>query len=118
MDELWQEMTVYAAQKGWKGGNYKKLNLPFEAKILAQGRDVREGMAKRVEEFVYNMLVNVFNAEGSATLAKELLLKQGGYDLGPKAEVIENVAEWSKELIVERAKTLDVDKGPEGDFDD
>ena len=118
MDELWQEMTVYAAEKGWKGGNYKKLNLPFEAKILAQGREVREGMAKRVEEFVYNMLVNVFNAEGSATLAKELLLKQGGYDLGPKAEVIENVAEWSKELIIERAKTLDVDKGPEGDFDD
>lgn len=118
MDELWREMTSYAAEQGWKGGNYKKLNLPFESKILAQDREVRGRMSGRVEEFVYNMLVSVFNAEGTGSLAKEILLEKGGYDLGPKAEVIENVAEWSKELIVERAQSLDVDKGPEGDFDD
>lgn len=75
-------------------------------------------MSKRVEEFVYNILVNVFNAEGTGSLAMELLLERAGYDLGPKAETIENVAEWTKELIIERAKTLDVDKGPQGDFDD
>lgn len=117
-EEIWQRMTAYAAEKGWKGGNYKNLNLPFENLLLAQERTVRERMSKRVEEFVYNMLTTVFNAEGTASLAKELILKAGSYDLGSKGKQLENPKEWTKELIIERAKSLDVDKGPEGDFDD
>ncbi len=117
-EETWQKMTAYAAEKGWKGGNYKNLNLPFENLLLAQDRDVRERMSKRVEEFVYNMLTTVFNAEGTASLAKELILKAGTYDLGAKGKQLENPQEWTKELIIERAKSLDVDKGPEGDFAD
>jgi fructose-bisphosphate aldolase class II len=118
LEELWQEMVVYADKHGWKAGDYKKLNLPFETKILAQPKDVRERMAKRVEDFVYNMLTNVFNAGGTGTLGKELLAKAGSYDLGPKGKQIEDPANWTTELIIERAKTLVVDKGPEGDFDD
>ncbi len=118
LEELWQEMVEYADNQGWKGGDYKKLNLPFETKILAQPKEVRDRMAKRVEEFVYNMLVNVFNAGGTGTLGKELLKKAGSHDLGAKGKQIEDPANWTKELIIERAKTLDVDKGPEGDFDD
>lgn len=117
-EELWAEMTAYADSQGWKGGNYKKLNLPFESKILAQPKGVRERMTRRVEEFVYNLLVNVFNAGGTGSLAREMILANGGYDLGPKAGTIEDSADWTRELIVERAQTLDVDKGPEGDFDD
>ncbi|MCK4425476.1 MAG: class II fructose-bisphosphate aldolase, partial [Deltaproteobacteria bacterium] len=33
-EELWAEMTADAQSKGLKGGNYKKLNLPFENKLL------------------------------------------------------------------------------------
>jgi fructose/tagatose bisphosphate aldolase len=117
-EEIWEQMTAYAAEQGWQGGNYKKLNLPFENLLLAQDRAVRERMSKRVEEFVYNMLTSVFNAEGTASLAKELLLKAGSYDLGAKGKQLENPADWTREKIIERAKTLDVDKGPEGDFDD
>ena len=117
-DVLWQEMVAYADSQGWKGGNYKKLNLPFEIRIMAQEKPVRDRMAKRVEEFVYQMLTGVFNAEGTATIAKDLLLEEGSHDLGPKAEIIEELSEWSREKIIERASTLDVDKGPEGDFDD
>jgi fructose-bisphosphate aldolase class II len=75
-------------------------------------------MVKGVEDFVYNMLVNVFNAEGTATLAKEAILRSGSYDLGAKGHKIEDAAEWTREKIIARAKTLDVDKGPDGDFDD
>ena len=117
-EEVWQKMTAYAAEKGWKSGNYKNLNLPLDNLLLAQERSVRERMSKRVEEFVYNMLTTVFNAEGTASLAKELILKAGSYDLGSKGKQLENPKEWTKELIIERAKSLDVDKGPEGDFDD
>lgn len=117
-EEMWQRMTKYAAEKGWKGGNYKNLNLPFENLLLAQERAIRERMSKRVEEFVYNILTKVFNADGTASLAKELILQAGSFDLGPKGEQLENPQEWTRELIIERAKTLDVDKGPQGNFDD
>jgi fructose-bisphosphate aldolase class II len=75
-------------------------------------------MSKRVEEFVYNILTKVFNADGTAGLAKELILQAGSFDLGSKGKQLENPGEWSRELIFERAKSLDVAKGPQGDFDD
>ncbi len=116
--EMWEQMVAYADEKGWTGGAYKQLNLPFETKLLGQSREIRERMSRRVEEFVYEMLVNVFSAGDSADLAKELILKADSYDVGAKAECIEDLTEWTEEKIKERAATLDSDKGPEGDFDD
>jgi len=117
-EDMWQEMTAYAESKGLKGGNYKKLNLPFENKLMGQPKVVRERMIKRVEKFVYNMLVNVFNAKDTATLAIDAILEAGTYDPGPKASRIEDPKEWTPEKIVQRAATIVSDKGPEGDFDD
>jgi len=117
-EDMWQEMIAYAESKGLKGGNYKKLNLPFENKLMGQPKAVRERMIKRVEEFVYNMLVNVFNAKNTASLAINAILDAGTYDPGPKASRIEDPDEWTSEKIVQRAATIDSDKGSSGDFDD
>lgn len=117
-EEMWAKMVAYADEKGWKGGNYKNLNLPFERLLLAQEREIRERMCRRVEDFVYNLLVNVFNASDTATIAGELILEAGSYDLGAKAERIESAAEWTREKIIEKARDLAGDKGPAGDFDD
>jgi fructose-bisphosphate aldolase class II len=119
LDEgLWAEMVAYAGAKGIKAGDYKKLNAVFECKILGQPKAVRDRMAGAVAEFVAWLLTDVFNAAGTAPLAVEALVAAGSYDLGPKAGVIENPAEWTREKILERAKSLSRDKGPEGDFDD
>jgi fructose-bisphosphate aldolase class II len=119
LDEaLWAEMVAYAGAKGIKAGDYKKLNAVFECKILGQPKAVRDRMAGAVAEFVAWLLTDVFNAGGTAPLAVEALVAAGSYDLGPKAGVIENPAEWTREKILERAKSLSRDKGPEGDFDD
>ena len=119
LDEaLWAEMVAYAGAKGIKAGDYKKLNAVFECKILGQPKPVRDRMAGAVAEFVAWLLTDVFNAAGTAPLAMEALLAAGSHDLGPKAGVIENPAEWTREKILERAKSLSRDKGPEGDFDD
>jgi len=118
LEDVWQKMTAYAGEKGWKGGNYKNLNLPLDNLLLAQDQAVRQRMSKRVEDFVYTILTKVFNAEGTGSLAKELILKADSYDLGAKGRQIENPQEWTKELIIERAQSLDVDKGAQGDFDD
>jgi fructose/tagatose bisphosphate aldolase len=117
-EPMWSEMVAYAQAQGWQGGNYKKLNLPFENKLLGQPAEVRERMARRVEDFVYNMLVNVLNTADTAPLAVEAILNAGSYDAGPKAERIEDPADWTTEKIIQRAAAIESDKGPQGDFDD
>jgi len=117
-EDMWAQMKTYAESKGIKGGNYKKLNLPFESRLLAQPKAIRDRMADRVEQFVYNMLVNVLNAQDTAELAIAQILKTGTYDPGPKGRRIEAPDKWTPEKIVERAKTIDSDKGPEGNFED
>jgi fructose/tagatose bisphosphate aldolase len=116
--ETWAEMVAYAQAHELKGGNYKKLNLPFENKLLGQSQAIRDRMIKRVEDFVYNMLINVFNAQDTATFAIQGILDAGTYDPGPKAARIEDPAEWTTEKIVQRAAAIESGKGPEGDFDD
>ncbi len=117
-EEMWAEMVAYAESKDLKAGDYKKLNLPFENRLAGQPHEIRERMVKRVEEFVYNMLVNVLNASDTAPLAIDAIIKAGSYDLGPKGTRIEDPAEWTEQKLVERAKLLNTDKGPKGDFDD
>jgi len=117
-EELWSEMVEYARSKNLKAGDYKKLNLPFENKMSAQPQDIRERMVKAVEDFVYTMLVDVLNAQDTAPLAIDALLRAGTYDLGPKATRTEDPAEWTGDRLVEKAKLLADDKGPKGNFDD
>jgi fructose/tagatose bisphosphate aldolase len=117
-EELWQAMRSHAEEKGWKKGDYKNLNLLFENKILGQPKAVRERMARRVENFIYTMLVEVFNAADSARFGVEAILEAGSYDIGPKTGRIESPEEWSVEKIRQRAATLVTDKGPKGDYDD
>lgn len=117
-EEVWNEMTSYAQAKGIKGGNYKNLNLPFESKLLRQPREIRERMARRVEDFVYNMLVNVFNAKDTAPIAIEAICRAKTFDAGAKARRLEDPAEWTPEKIKEKAAHNSSDKGPSGNFDD
>jgi fructose-bisphosphate aldolase class II len=117
-EALWTEMVEYAQSKGIKGGNYKKLNLPFENRLLAQERNIRERMCKGVEDFVFDLLSNVFHAKDTAPLAMEAILSTGSYDLGAKVARIEDPDEWTEDKIRERAAGISSGKGPEGDFDD
>ncbi len=117
-EAMWKQMKAYADDQGWQGGNYKKLNRPFESRLLGQPKEIRDRMVQRVEAFVYGMLTDVFNARDTAPLAIEAIIKAGGHDPGDKAQRIEDVKDWTPENIIERAKSIESDKGPEGDFDD
>lgn len=117
-EEMWEEMLTFAKKNDLKGGNFKKLNLPFERKLLSQQENIRLRMAKRVEDFVSNMLKNVFNASDTASIAIEQILKTGSHDPGPKAKRIESPDNWTEEEINRKASLITSDKGPEGDFDD
>ena len=117
-EEVWKAMKNYAAEKGLKGGNYKKLNLPFENILLSQPFQIRQRMIARVEKFVYNMLVNVFNSKDSAAIIYDSILKTNHFDPGPKASRIEEPNQWTKDQIIAKAKNIKSDKGPNGEFDD
>jgi len=117
-EEMWAKMVEFAHEKGWKGGDFKKLNKPFENKLLGLPREIRERMIQRVEDFVYTLISKVLNGADTAPLAIEAMLKAGSYDLGPKADRIEDPAEWTEEKILEKGKHLEPDKGPKGNFDD
>ncbi|RJP35854.1 MAG: ketose-bisphosphate aldolase [Desulfobacteraceae bacterium] len=117
-DPLWQQMIAHAQAGKMKAGDYKKLNLPFENRMLSQPAPIRERMTERVASFVYKMLVDVFNARDTAPLAVDAILEAGSHDPGPKASRIEPPDQWTPEKIIERAKSIDSDKGPAGDFED
>ncbi|MEE8397418.1 MAG: class II fructose-bisphosphate aldolase [Desulfobacterales bacterium] len=117
-EPMWQEMVAYAESNGLKGGDYKKLNIVFENKLLGQPRNIRDRMVKRVEDFIYTMLTDVLNTSNTAPLAIEAILDADSCDPGPKADRIEDPEDWTNEKIVEKAAAIDTDKGPGGDFDD
>lgn len=115
---VWEEMVQYAMEKGWKKGDYKKLNLPFENMLMGQAETVRRRMANAVEDFVFTLLTDVFRAGDTAPLTVEAILSAGSHDLGPKVSRIEDPAEWTPEQITKKAAALVSDKGPAGNFED
>ena len=117
-ESMWEQMTAYAKSKGLKGGDYKKLNLPFENKLLAQPKEIRERMAKAVEAFVYTLLTTVFNAQNTAPIVMDAILARKSHDPGPKAQKIEPEKNWTREKIIENALKISSDKGPKGNFED
>jgi len=117
-DALWAEMVAYATDKGWKKGDYKKLNLPFENKLWSEPSPVRDRMVTAVEDFVYHLFTDVFNCAGTGTLALNAIMAAGSHDLGPKAARMEDPAEWTREKAVARAQTLHKEESPAGQFDD
>ena len=117
-EEMWAAVVAYADERGWHKGDYKNLNLPFENRFLAQPAEIRARMAKRVEDFAFKMMTEVFNARDTAPLAVEAILAAGSYDLKPKVGRLEDPADWTDAKIVEKSKALDSDKGAAGQFDD
>jgi fructose/tagatose bisphosphate aldolase len=117
-EALWQEMTAYAEAKGIKGGNFKKLNLPFENRLMAQPEKIRDRMVRRVEAFVYHMLTEVFNAADTAPLAIEAICRAGTFDAGAKIQRMEDPHQWTPEKIRSKAALMNSNKGPSGNFED
>jgi fructose-bisphosphate aldolase, class II len=118
VESIWNAMLSYAKTNELKGGNFKKLNKPFENKLLAQAQNIRERMAKAVEDFIYGLLINVFNTNDTAQIVIENILSKKSYDPGLKAEKIESEKEWTREKILEKALRISSNKGPKGNFDD
>lgn len=116
--EMWTQILAFAQANDLTGGNFKKINQPFESRFLAQPRMIRDRMAKGVENFVYKLLTTVFNAADTAPIVIAEILKTQSHDPGFNAEKIESKQDWTKEKIIDKASKINTDKGPKGNFDD
>jgi len=117
-EEMWADMLAYAKAKNLTGGDFKKLNLPFESKFLAQPKKFQDRMSKDVEEFVFGLLTTVFNTTDTAPLVIDEILTTQSHDPGFKAEQIESKDDWTTQKIMEKASRITSDKSLEGNFDD
>ena len=117
-EAMWEQMTAYAQEHHIKGGDYKKLNIVFENHLLSLPMEIRNRMVKAVENFTYTLLTDVFNAQDTADIVIKNILDKGSHHPGFKAKSTESMDEWTREKIIEKAKGIVSDKGPDGDFDD
>jgi len=106
------EMVAYAQAQSLKAGDYKNSTFPLKTSSFGLPQPVRERMIQGVEDFAYHMMVEVFNAQDTAPLAIEAILKAGSHSPGPKARRIQKAADWTPEKIRERAASLQAEKGP------
>ncbi len=114
----WEKMLAFAHDNNISGGNFKKLNLPFESFLLTQEASIRSRMVQNVEAFTYSLLTGVFHAEDTADIVIDNIIAAQSHVPPPKSSRIESPGEWTREKIVEKASFIVSDKGPEGDFDD
>lgn len=118
-DEAWEYMKKIAKENGWMGGNYKKLNKEIHDYLSKLPKEIQERMIKGVEDFIVNLLENVFNTKGTAELAVDILLENKSPRLILFDKIIEDKSKWTKEYIIENGKKLMEDAvNVEGDFDD
>ena len=111
-------LVRYANDRGWGISDYKRLNLPFENYLLSLPIKVRDRITEGVSDFVYRLLTEVFNAQGTADMALELILEKGSHDMGFKTTRKEEPADWTVEEIRKRASQFSSDHRKAGDYDD
>ncbi len=112
-ENLWDEMVAYADGRGMsrKSGDYKKLNLPFHEKILAEPREVVDRIVDEVAWWA-ERFIKAFGAEGSAEKVLEVISRRNDSNASPDRKIAGARADFGPGKAPGRAK------GGEGDFSD
>lgn len=96
--ELWNETVAMADDMGMnrKSGDYKKLNLPFWEKILAEPQPVIDRI---VDEMTYwaERFITAFGAEGSADAVMDVVSRRPDFNASPERKVLGSRADYTEE---------------------
>jgi fructose/tagatose bisphosphate aldolase len=109
---LWNEIVAYADDKGMsrKSGDYKKLNLPFHEKILAEPTHVIGRITDEISEWA-KRFIRAFGGEGTAEKVVEVACRRADHNSSPERVIRNPRSKYGPEAAPNKGKT-------EGDFDD
>jgi fructose/tagatose bisphosphate aldolase len=112
-DALWNEMTASADSRGMsrKSGDYKKLNLPFHEKILAEPDNITGRIVDEIAEWA-KRFIRAFGGEGTAEIAAEAASRRGDHNSSPERVIRSPRSKYGPDNAPNKAK------GAAGDFDD
>ena len=96
--ELWNEIVAAADDKGMnrKSGDYKKLNMSFCDRILAEPQPVVDRI---VDEMTWwaERFIAAFGAEGSAEAVMEVISRRPDYNASPERKVLGVRADFTED---------------------
>lgn len=111
--ELWNEVVAMADDMGInrKSGDYKKLNLAFWEKILAEPQPVVDRIVDEMTCWA-ERFITAFGAERSAEAVLEVVSRRSDFNASPERKVLGSRAEYTKD------KAPAVAGGDGRDYDD
>ncbi|MDR0654032.1 MAG: class II fructose-bisphosphate aldolase [Synergistaceae bacterium] len=112
-DKLWDEIVAYADGKGMsrKSGDYKKLNLPFHEKILAEPDDIIGRIVDEISEWG-KRFIRAFGGEGTAEKVIEAACRRTDHNSSPERVIRNPRSKFGPDAAPNKGK------GTEGNFDD
>jgi fructose/tagatose bisphosphate aldolase len=111
-DKLWDEMVACADGQGMsrKSGDYKKLNLPFHDKILAEPDEIIGRIVDEISEWG-KRFIRAFGGEGTAEKVIEAICARGDQNSSPERVIRSPRSKYTEDTAPNKAKSS-------GNFDD
>ncbi|MDR0649227.1 MAG: class II fructose-bisphosphate aldolase [Synergistaceae bacterium] len=112
-DGLWQEIVADADGKGYsrKSGDYKKLNLPFHERILAEPDHIVGRIVDEIADWG-RRFIKAFGTEGVSERVLEVALRRPDHNASPERVIRSPRVKYGPEQAPNRSKET------AGDFDD
>lgn len=112
-DKLWNEMVAYADGKGMsrKSGDYKKLNLPFHEKILAEPDHIVGRIVDEIADWG-RRFIKAFGGEGTSEKLLEIMSRRPDHNAAPERVIRCPRSKYGPEAAP------NVSKSGDGNFDD
>lgn len=109
--KLWDELVAYADGKGMsrKSGDYKKLNLPFHEKILAEPQNIIDRIVDEIADWG-RRFIKAFGTEGTAEKVIEAASRRADHNASPEREIRAPRSKFGPEAAPNQKLTSDKKK--------
>ena len=95
--ELWNEIVAAADAKGMsrKSGDYKKLNLPFCDRILAEPKHIIDRIVDEMQWWA-ERFITAFGAEGSADAVADVMSRRPDHNASPDRKILGRRSDYTE----------------------